>query len=321
MAPTFLEAAGLDPPEAMTAQSLMDVFTENDAKGRDAAFTAMERHDGCRQGGKGYPCRAIQTYEFLYIRNYEPTRWPSGDPDARNCARAIPFGEVDSSPTKSLLMDNATEPGLREFHRLAFGMRPAEELYDLRSDPGQVKNVASLPDYADTKRNLSDRLEQYTRKTGDPRALGEDAPWDYYPYYGKQITPDWKVASRVSSKESREPIDRVWRPLPSSQVSGLLAERVNQWRQRRLWHMLDAEDDYLLSGFENRPGIHPWQGEHLGKWLHAATLAYEQTHDEKLAEAMQTAVNRLLATQEPNGYMGTYGVETRFTAMPENVQL
>ena len=24
---------------------------------------------------------------------------------------------------------------------------------------------------------------------------------------------------------------------------------------------------------ESKPGIHPWKGEHVGKWLHAATLA------------------------------------------------
>lgn len=58
--------------------------------------------------------------------------------------------------------------------------------------------------------------------------------------------------------------------------------------------MLEAEDGYLLSGFEKKPGIHPWQGEHVGKWLHAATLAYEHTHDKKPSEALRkrTAVGR-----------------------------
>ena len=179
MAPTFIEAAGLEPPAAMTARSLMDVFAGDNAEsGRDAAFTAMERHDGCRKGGKGYPCRAIRTSDFLYIRNYEPGRWPAGDPDAGNCARAIPFGEVDPAPTKSLLMDNAEAPGFREFHRLAFGRRPAEELYDLRSDPGQIKNVAAQPDYADAKRESvgsPGELHERDRRPARPgkgRALG-----------------------------------------------------------------------------------------------------------------------------------------------------
>jgi len=191
MAPTFLEAAGLTPPKAMTARSLMDAFAQIEAPSRDAAFTAMERHDGCRRGGKGYPCRALRTHEFLYIRYYEPDRWPSGDPDAKNCARAIPFGEVDSSPSKSLLMDK--KETYAKHYQLAFGKRPAEELYDLRSDPGQLTNVAADPAYAETKNALSIRLKEYTAQTGDPRALGENAPWDYYPYNGNRKNKTWTV--------------------------------------------------------------------------------------------------------------------------------
>jgi N-sulfoglucosamine sulfohydrolase len=191
MAPTFLEAAGLRPPRAMTGRSLMDVFKQARSATRDAAFTAMERHDGCRKGGKGYPCRALRTSQFLYIRNYEPDRWPAGDPDAANCARAIPYGEVDSSPTKSLLMDK--KDVYAKYHHLAFGKRPAEELYDLRTDPEQLANVEADPAYADIKNSLSTRLQQYTAHTGDPRALGKETIWDYLPYYGLQKTPDWKV--------------------------------------------------------------------------------------------------------------------------------
>ena len=92
------------------------------------------------------------------------------------------------------------------------GIDPAEELYDLRSDPGQIENVASLTDYAEAKGELSDRLERYTQETGDPRALGKDAPWDYYPYYGLKRNQDWTVAGRVLAERLRKPADRVWQP-------------------------------------------------------------------------------------------------------------
>jgi DUF1680 family protein len=124
--------------------------------------------------------------------------------------------------------------------------------------------------------------------------------------------------SPAMTQKKREKIHDIWRPLPGGQAGGLLAQRLDLWRTKRLWHMLDAEDDYLLSGFEKRPGRHPWQGEHVGKWLHAATLAYEQTRDEKLGKALRTAVDRLLAAQQPNGYMGTYGDDFTFMALPEN---
>ena len=29
--------------------------------------------------------------------------------------------------------------------------------------------------------------------TGDPRALGKPAPWDYYPYDGRKVNEDWTV--------------------------------------------------------------------------------------------------------------------------------
>ncbi len=156
----------------------------------------MERHDGCRKGGKGYPCRAIRTRDFLYIMNYEPTRWPAGDPDASACARAIPFGEVDGSPTKQLLMDNANTEEFRRFHELAFARRPAEELFDLAKDPGQVVNVAGHRDYGTARKRLRSELQRYLRETKDPRALGLDAPWDYYPYYGFRRNKNWKVDTR-----------------------------------------------------------------------------------------------------------------------------
>ncbi len=100
---------------------------------------------------------------------------------------------------------------------------------------------------------------------------------------------------------------------------GLLGERVNLWRNNRLWNI--AESGYLIDGFETRPGMHPWQGEHLGKWLHAATLAYNVNGDEKLKKKLDEMAERLIATQLPNGYLGTYADEVTFMSMPENMSI
>ena len=219
LAPTYLEAAGIKQLQSTTGRSLSNIFVSTkegkiDAD-RNKVFTALERHSGARKGAKGYPCRSIRTYEFLYIRNYEPTRWPSGDPDAQNCVRFIPFGEVDPSPTKTVLIvgkaqgDSIKVP-LRGFSadsllgimdstqanyklfQMAFAKRPAEELYDLSLDPFQLNNVASLPKYTEIKRDLSAQLLQYTKMTSDPRTLGKDAPWDNYPiYYDNPVNKRW----------------------------------------------------------------------------------------------------------------------------------
>lgn len=127
----------------------------------------------------------------------------------------------------------------------------------------------------------------------------------------------WLFAQRLSNrKKSSKKVNGLWRPLPGMLEGGVLSERVELWENNRLWHMVDAQDEYLLSGFESRPGRHPWQGEHVGKWLHAATLAYERTHDEKLGETLKNIVERLLASQESNGYLGTYAEKKRFYRAP-----
>ncbi|MYD97676.1 MAG: hypothetical protein F4X98_09850 [Gammaproteobacteria bacterium] len=110
-----------------------------------------------------------------------------------------------------------------------------------------------------------------------------------------------------------------WRTLGAVDVAGLQGARLDLWRKHRLWYL--AESGYLIDGFENRPGVHPWQGEHLGKWLHAATLAWVATRDEKLKAELARNVERLLATQLADGYLGTYAPESTFVAKPENVPL
>ena len=201
LAATFLTAVGLPIPKQMTAKSLTDIFTKPRKKNRTFAVTAMERHDGCRKGGKGYPCRAIRTKNHLYILNYEPDRWASGDPDSNQCARSIPFGEVDPCPTKSLLLQNPSQFG--RYYQLSFGKRPAEELYDLTADPGQLSNVASIPSYRKIKKKLHRQLKHYTAQTGDPRALGQDAPWDYYAYYGYRKNKNWQVDEKPLTERNR----------------------------------------------------------------------------------------------------------------------
>lgn len=196
LAPSFLAAAGAEVPTMMSASSLMDIFADEIAPNRNAAYIAMERHDGCRAGGQGYPCRAIRTNKFLYIYNYEPSRWPSGSPDPSVCARSIPFGEIDSSPTKTFLMEHRGEHGIAHLAELSFGMRPAEELYDLENDPEQLVNVAGSLEHRAIQTRLRRQLFEHLEATRDPRVVGGKVEWDYYPYYGRISTEGWKVANK-----------------------------------------------------------------------------------------------------------------------------
>src|SRR5204863_6202889 len=59
-----------------------------------------------------------------------------------------------------------------------------------------------------------------------------------------------------------------------------------------------------------------WIGGHVGKWLHAATLAWANTGDPALKSKLDRVVRNLLATQERDGYLGTYTPDKRFGLYP-----
>ncbi|MFC1607866.1 sulfatase-like hydrolase/transferase [Candidatus Latescibacterota bacterium] len=185
LAPTFLEMAEQNIPEDMTAHSMTNLlFSKKSGRidgDRNHIITARERHAFCRKHGQGYPGRAIRTDEYLYIRNFEPDRWPAGDPPL--------FGDVDAHmmhypcPTKMHMLLHRNDPKVKPLFEDGFMKRPEEELFDLGNDPYQMNNVACNDGYKSTKSELSQKLDDYLRDTGDPRALGKEIIWDSTPYY------------------------------------------------------------------------------------------------------------------------------------------
>ena len=191
-APTFLEAAGIDPLPEMTGKSLMPLLLSNKngriQEHRDRLFVGKERHAWVRQGGLGYPCRAIRTHDFLYIRNFKPDRWPAGDPTkGENNDPPGMYGDIDGGPTKSYMLANSENPEVMRLLDLAVAKRPEEELYDLNKDPDELHNVAEDPAYAEIKNELADALMQKLKETNDPRAFGKGDVFDHYEYTAPRI--------------------------------------------------------------------------------------------------------------------------------------
>jgi arylsulfatase A-like enzyme len=192
LAPTFLDAAGLDVPEEMNGQSLLPFLIENKEEGRkNRVFVGRERHAYVRDNNVGYPSRALRTKDFLYVRNFKPNRWPAGDPQQVHSVG--PFGDIDGSPTKDLIIEkqkNATlHPEKKNispnfFFDLAMDKRPDEELYDLKKDPNQLQNVADVAKYEQALEKHRKILSRWMEKTDDPRAGDGKAKFDEYPYYG-----------------------------------------------------------------------------------------------------------------------------------------
>ncbi|MFW6124500.1 MAG: sulfatase/phosphatase domain-containing protein, partial [Pirellulales bacterium] len=196
LAPTFLNAAGLEIPEVMTGRSLLPIFhSETEGRvqaARDHIVFGRERHTDCQENGPtGYPSRALRTDKYLYIRNYKPDRWPAGTPHREQAFKPNAWlGDCDNGPAKFYLWANRDlDDAHQRYYDLSFSKRPAEELYVLATDADQVKNVAQAPKLADIKKQLAAQLTDYLKRTGDPRETAAEAKFDEYPYIGG--VPKW----------------------------------------------------------------------------------------------------------------------------------
>jgi len=187
LAPTFLEAGKVQVPEAMSAPSLWKVLkSKKDGQvdpSRDAVITGRERHVfSSRPGYLPYPQRAIRTKDFQFIINFRPDRWPLGDPYLLDTPQdpsyallenqtSVTLADEDAGPTKAWIVSNRKNPKIKPFFDHAYGKRPREELYDLKKDPDQMKNLAQDADYSGMVRKLRSRLIKYLRDNKDPRLI------------------------------------------------------------------------------------------------------------------------------------------------------
>lgn len=193
LAPTFLQIAGVEVPSVMSGKSLLNILKSSgegivDQENRSFVLHGKERHvPGQEENMGGYPVRAIRNHDFLYIRNFEPDRWPSGTPDYLKAA--IPYcwlGDCDNGPTKTYMVNNRDKDGRHTtLWDLSFGKRPSEELYDCIKDPEQLVNLAQNPAYEELREKLSAQLMEQLELTGDPRSESiEDFDFDAVPFLG-----------------------------------------------------------------------------------------------------------------------------------------
>ncbi|MDP3070890.1 MAG: sulfatase [Opitutaceae bacterium] len=201
-APTWLELAGLAPHAQMTGRSLAAILRSPQSgllENRTEMLVGKERHDIGRPFDLGYPVRALRTKDFLYVHNFHPDRWPAGNPETD-------FGNVDGSPTKEFIKAIGGH-----FYDLSFGKRLPDELFDLRTDPAGVNNLAHDLAHAGTVASMRARMMQLLAEDQDPRALGQGAIFDTYKYVGARAKgyDTWLRAQeekqKLSSSEGTAP--------------------------------------------------------------------------------------------------------------------
>lgn len=182
LAPTFLEIAGITHASSsmrpMIGKSLVSIFNSTKAgqvePERNFQLVGMERHDFGRPNDEGYPVRGINKSGFLYLKNYEPARWPACNPETGylNC---------DGGAIKSLILNQRRNGYDKKYWKLCFGKRPQEELYHLKNDPDCIINLAQNPKYNQKKIELSKLLKTKLLAQGDLRMIGFGHLYEQYP--------------------------------------------------------------------------------------------------------------------------------------------
>ncbi len=182
-APTFLQAAGVDPQEGgmqpIQGRSLFDIFESPNqdlaTADRNHVLIGKERHDIGRPNDVGYPIRGIVKGDYLYIRNFKTDRWPGGNPETGylNC---------DGSPTKTEVLNTYDYQRNRYIWELSFGKRPEEELYYVAEDPECMNNLVEVAAFDKKRQELRELMETELKAQNDPRILGNGDIFDQYQY-------------------------------------------------------------------------------------------------------------------------------------------
>ena len=146
---TTLALAGIEIPKQMQGQNLL----ASDRPRRDAVFSARDRCDETVEH-----LRSVRMASFKYILNGYPDR-PHLQPNAYKDAKPIVI-RLRELHEKGLL-----EPLPEQIFFAA--TRPKEELYDLRNDPHEIRNLAGDSSYRATLIEMRQRLDRWIDETGD----------------------------------------------------------------------------------------------------------------------------------------------------------
>jgi arylsulfatase A-like enzyme len=183
IAPTLLGLAGIDQSSSgmqpVEGKSMAGIFGSRKRgladKSRDHVLIGKERHDVGRPDDAGYPIRGIVKDGYLFLVNFKPNRWPSGDPETG-------YMDCDASPVKTLILDLRRFGQSYDYWKLSFGKRPEEELYNISSDPECLINLAADPGLNPLKHRMREQMVRELGQQGDPRILANGDIFDKYPY-------------------------------------------------------------------------------------------------------------------------------------------
>lgn len=135
----------------LASKSFISRLTNDDTTGWKETYLSHVNHEATMY----YPMRTIRTDRYKLIWNLV---WQSEYP--------LPIDTLNRHTWNAALKRNDGMIGRRTIDKFLF--RDQVEMYDLKSDPDEIKNLAYEPKFAAVRDELSKKLNQWMVDTNDP---------------------------------------------------------------------------------------------------------------------------------------------------------
>jgi len=175
---TSLQLAGLDIPAYMQGQNFLGDHTP-----RQEVYTMRDRRDETVDR-----IRAVRTNKYKYIRNFYPEKaYTQYNAYKRNQYPVLPLMEVlkeqkELTPVQLLFLEPT---------------RPAEELYDLESDPFEINNLAANQNFTSVKNDLSQKLDRWIGEHDKATYPEDQVEIDYWIGQMGKMDSLWKTRKKL----------------------------------------------------------------------------------------------------------------------------
>ncbi len=213
LVPTMLSIMGSRPPAHLQGKAFLGKFAEGNPEYIYGFRDRMdERYD---------MSRAVRDQRFHYIRNFMPHR-PQG----------TFLNYMFQTPTTRAWHKLFEEDKLTEAQSAFFRTKPAEELYDIESDPYEIHNLAGSAEHAMTLSRMRDALQKWMIEIRDVGLVpegevlersGEAAPYAF----ARQSENSSYIPSLLAAADRAS--------MPNVSVEALMADRTSADSAVRYW--------------------------------------------------------------------------------------
>lgn len=150
--PTVLNLAGVTVPSQMDGKPFLGSgVSREDVDARDEAFGYADRFDE-----KYDQVRTLRKGRFEYIRNFQPFNFDGLQNNYR-------YKMLAYQEWRALYQSGQLKAVQKQF----FEPRPAEQLFDIESDPYETQNLATDPKFAEVLHDMRDRLTNRCKSLPD----------------------------------------------------------------------------------------------------------------------------------------------------------